>query len=62
VLLPVLLYPLALPILIAAVEASRGVLAEQPLSEMSSWIYLLLAGVLIFNAAGLLFFETILED
>ncbi|HOE70114.1 MAG TPA: heme exporter protein CcmB [Brevefilum sp.] len=62
VLLPVLLYPLALPILIAAVEASRGVLAEQPLAEMSSWIYLLLAGTLIFNAAGLLFFETILEE
>ena len=62
VLLPVLLYPLALPILIAAVEASRGVLSGQTLSDLSSWIYLLLAGTLLFNAAGLLFFETILEE
>jgi heme exporter protein B len=62
ILLPVLLYPLALPILIAAVEASRGVLAGQSLGDVSSWIYLLLAGMLLFNAAGLLFFETILEE
>jgi heme exporter protein B len=62
ILLPVLLYPLALPILIAAVEASRGVLSDQTLGDVSSWIYLLLAGILIFNAAGLLFFETILEE
>ena len=62
VLLPVLLYPLALPILIAAVEASRGVISGQTLSDLSSWIYLLLAGTLLFNAAGLLFFETILEE
>jgi len=62
VLLPVLLYPLALPILIAAVEASRGVLSGQTLGEVSSWVYLLLAGILMFNAGGLLFFETILEE
>jgi len=62
VLLPVLLYPLALPILIAAVEASRGVLSGQTLGDVSHWIYLLLAGMLMFSAAGLLFFETILEE
>ena len=62
ILLPILLYPLALPILIAAVEASRGILAGQPLSDLQSWITLLLAGLLLFNAAGLLFFETILEE
>jgi hypothetical protein len=44
------------------VEASRGVLAGQTLSNVSSWIYLLLAGLLLFNAAGLIFFETILEE
>lgn len=62
VLLPVLLYPLALPILIAAVEASRGVLSGQTLGDVGQWIYLLLAGLLLFNAAGLLFFEIILEE
>jgi len=62
VLLPVLLYPLALPILIAAVEASRGILSGQALGNQSSWLFLLLAGSLVFNAAGLLLFETILEE
>ena len=62
VLLPILLYPLALPVLIAAVEASRGVLSAQPLGELRSWIFLLLACDILFTAAGLLFFETILEE
>ena len=62
VLLPVLLYPLALPILIAAVEASRGLLSGQEFNDVANWLYLLLAGVLLFNAAGLLFFESILEE
>ncbi len=62
ILLPVLLFPLALPILIAAVEATRGLLSGQTLAELGSWVYLILAGALLFNAAGLLFFETILEE
>jgi len=62
VLLPILLYPLALPILIAAVEASRGLLAGQSLADLQSWIYLLLACNILFSAAGLMLFETILEE
>jgi len=62
VLLPILLYPLALPILIAAVEGSRGALSGQPLAELQSWLFLLLASNILFHAAGLMFFETILEE
>jgi len=62
VLLPVLLYPLALPILIAAVESSRGILAGMPISDYQSWLLFLLAGNILFSAAGLMFFETILEE
>jgi len=62
VLLPVLLYPLALPILIAAEEASRGVLSGQTLGELRAWFLLLLACDILFNAAGLMFFETVLEE
>ncbi len=62
VLLPVLLYPLALPILIAAVEASRTVISGGALSECRSWVLILLACVILFNATGLMFFETILEE
>ena len=62
VLLPVLLYPLSLPILIAAVEASRGVLSGVPMGDLQSWFYLLLAGNILFYATGLMFFEVILEE
>ena len=62
VLLPILLYPLALPILIAAVEASRGVLSGQSIPELQSWFYFLLACNILFAASGLMFFETILEE
>jgi len=62
VLLPVLLFPLALPVLIAAVEASRGVISGQSMGELQSWFLLLLACDILFNAAGLMFFETILEE
>ena len=62
VLLPVLLFPLALPILIAAVEASRGLLSGQSLSDVKTWVFLLLASNLLFQAVGLMFFETILEE
>ena len=62
VLLPVLLYPLALPVLIAAVEASRGILAGQPWAEFQSWVLLLVASNILFLAAGLLLFDTILEE
>ena len=62
VLLPVLLYPLSLPILIAAVEASRGVLSGVVMVDLQSWFYLLLAGNILFYATGLMFFEVILEE
>lgn len=62
ILLPVLLFPLALPVLIAAVEASRGILSGQSLGELQAWFLLLLACDILFNAAGLMFFETILEE
>ncbi len=62
VLLPILLYPLALPILIAAVEASRGVLSGQSIGDLRSWFYFLLACNILFIAAGLIFFESILEE
>lgn len=62
VLLPVLLYPLALPVVIAAVEASQGILAGQTIAELRTWFLLLLGCGILFTAAGLLLFETILEE
>ena len=62
VMLPVLLYPLALPILIAAAEATRGILEGNPTGALGSWLTFLVACVILFTAAGLVFFETILEE
>jgi heme exporter protein B len=62
VLLPILLYPLALPILIAAVEASRGMLTGDPAGALESWLTFLAGCNILFLAAGLIFFETILEE
>ena len=62
ILLPILLYPLALPILIAAVEATRGALSGESAGAFESWLYFLAAGNILFTAAGLMFFETILEE
>jgi hypothetical protein len=44
------------------VEASRGILAGQPLAELQSWITLLIACNILFLAAGLMLFDTILEE
>ena len=62
VMLPVLLYPLSLPILIAAAEATRGILEGNPTGALGSWLTFLGACVILFTAAGLVFFETILEE
>jgi heme exporter protein B len=62
VLLPVLLLPLGLPFLIAAVEASYGVMAGETLAAQRVWLLLLLAGNILFSAAGLFLFEMVLED
>lgn len=62
ILLPILLYPLALPILIAAVEATRGVLTSDLTNVLGSWLAFLVACNLLFIAAGLMFFSTILEE
>lgn len=62
ILLPILLYPLALPILIVAVEATRGILASDPADALGSWLAFLVACNFLFIAAGLMFFSTILEE
>jgi heme exporter protein B len=49
-------------LLIAASEASRGILSGQSFGELQNWLYLLLGCGILFTAAGLLLFETILEE
>lgn len=61
-LLPILTLPVLVPALLAAVEAFRGILAGDTLTEIASWLKLGGAFAGLFVAACLLLFEYVLED
>jgi heme exporter protein B len=61
-LLPILLYPIWIPILLAAVRATGGILAGQSLDEVSGWLRLILGFDVIFVTVGLVLFDQILEE
>jgi heme exporter protein B len=61
-LLPILLYPIWIPVLLAAVRATGGALAGQSLGEVFGWLRLILAFDVVFIAAGILLFDQILEE
>jgi len=60
--LPLLLFPIAVPVLIAATKATSQVLDGQPLVEMYPWLRLLLAFDIVFTVIALLGFEYVLEE
>jgi len=62
ILLPILLFPVVIPVLLAAVKASGGFLDGSDYSEISTAINLLIAYDVIFIAASFMFFETIVEE
>ncbi|HJO29592.1 MAG TPA: heme exporter protein CcmB, partial [Acidobacteriota bacterium] len=62
ILLPLLLVPIAIPLLIAAVKCTGAILTGDGLSTARSWIQLLAAFDVIFLAAGYLTFPAILEE
>jgi heme exporter protein B len=62
VMLPILLFPVAVPILIAAVRASSGVLSAADWADISPWINLLLVYDVIFTAVAFMVFEYVVEE
>jgi len=62
ILLPILLFPLVIPVLIAAVRASGGFLQGIPYAELSIWINLLLVYDVIFIAISFMFFDYVVEE
>lgn len=62
ILLPILLFPLAVPVLIAAVKASAGYLAHIPFNEILPWLNVLIAYDMIFIAVALMVFDYIVEE
>jgi heme exporter protein B len=61
-LLPILLYPIWIPILLAAVRATGGVLTGGGLGDISGWLRLILGFDVIFVTAGVILFDQILEE
>jgi heme exporter protein B len=62
VLLPILLFPLVIPVLIAAVKASNGFLQGVELLDIRPWINLLVVYDVIFIAVAFMVFDYIVEE
>jgi heme exporter protein B len=62
VLLPLLLYPVWVPVLIAATQLTGQVLGGRPAAEGERWLALIAAYDLVFITAGLLLFDHLLEE
>jgi len=61
-LLPILLFPVALPVLIAAVKASAGYLGGLPLDEITPWLNLLAVYDIVFIAIAFMVYDFIVEE
>lgn len=62
VMLPMLLFPIAVPVLVAAVKSTGTVLAGEPLSAAGGWLQLLVACDVIFLVLAFLTFEYVVEE
>jgi heme exporter protein B len=62
VLLPILLLPVATPVLIAAVKATAGILDGLTMGEIIRWIQLLLAFDIIFPAVAFMTFDYVVKE
>ena len=61
VLLPLLLFPMLVPVLLAAMEATKALLGGNVMSDAGAWARLLVAFDVIFLVATSLAFESVIE-
>ncbi len=62
ILLPILLFPVILPVLIAAVRATTGILQGLPLEDYQAWLNLLIAYDVIFLGVAIVSFDYVVEE
>ena len=62
ILLPVLFFPVAAPVIIAAAEATRAILAGDSFADYSHWIQLIAAFDIIFAVVSAATFEFIVNE
>ncbi len=61
-LLPILLFPVVLPVLIAAVRATDSILLAIPIAEVRGWFNLLIVYDLLFTAVAIMTFDYVVEE
>jgi heme exporter protein B len=62
VLLPILLFPVVIPVLVAAVKASGGILQGLEAAAISPWINLLIVYDVIFVSVAFMVFDFVVEE
>ena len=62
VLLPILLFPIVLPVLVPALKASNAYLQGFEVVDIMPWMNLLIVYDLIFTAIAFLVFEYVVEE
>ncbi len=62
VLLPILFFPLVVPVIIAAVKATGRVIKGDPMMQFAGWLKLLTAFDIIFLVISFLTFEFVIEE
>jgi heme exporter protein B len=62
VLLPILLFPVVIPVLVAAVKASGGYLQGLAFSDIQPWLNLLVVYDVIFTAVAFMVFDYVVEE
>jgi len=62
VMLPILLFPVAMPELIAAVKATSGAMMGLPVSEWQQWLSLLIVFDVVLVAVSFMVFEYVVEE
>ncbi len=62
VLLPIMLFPVVVPVLLSAVRLTAGILDNLPFEDVQNWFGLLIAFDLIFMAVSFIMFEYVVEE
>ena len=62
ILLPILLFPVSIPLLLAAVKASNGFLQSFDMTEIMPWLNILLVYDVIFIAVAFMLFDFVVEE
>jgi heme exporter protein B len=62
ILLPILLFPVVIPVFISAVKASSGFLQAIPMDEIKPWLNLLVVYDVVFTALAFMVFDYVVEE